>query len=122
MANVIPYINFVDESANAVTFYTSVFGGAVDMQSDGERVVHVDFQSGDIHLMGSDLGSDQSGQQSSLVLNCDTEEQLGTFYARLVDDGTEVFAPNDSGWRAIVAHCIDRFGVTWMLNYDQPQG
>ena len=72
--------------------------------------------------MGSDLGSDQSGQQSSLVLNCDTEEQLGTFYARLVDDGTEVFAPNDSGWRAIVAHCIDRFGVTWMLNYDQPQG
>lgn len=121
MANVIPYINFVDKSANGVTFYKSVFGGDADVQSDGERIVHLDFQSGDIHFMGSDLGSDESGQRSSLVLNCDSEEQLGTFYTKLVDGGTKVFTPTDSGWGAIVAHCVDQFGVTWMLNYDQPQ-
>jgi PhnB protein len=121
MANVVPYLNFVDKSGAAVAFYKDVFGGDAEVQSDGERIVHVDFQSGDIHLMGSDLGSDQPGQESSLVLNCESEEQLRDFYTRLVDGGTQVFAPTDSGWGAIVAHCTDQFGITWMLNYDLPQ-
>jgi uncharacterized glyoxalase superfamily protein PhnB len=38
-----------------------------------------------------------------------------------VDGGKEVFAPTDSGWGAIIAHCTDQFGVTWMMNYDKPQ-
>jgi PhnB protein len=81
----------------------------------------LDFQSGDIHFMGSDLQDGQPGRESSVVLNCDTEEQLRNFYALLVDGGNEVFAPTDSGWGAIVAHCTDQFGVTWMLNFDTPQ-
>jgi PhnB protein len=121
MANLIPYINFAGKSGEAVAFYKGVFGGDAEVQSDGERVVHVDFQSGDIHFMGSDLEESQPGQQSSLVLNCDTEEQLRAFYAKLVEGGQEVFGPTDSGWGALVAHCSDQFGVTWMLNYDQPQ-
>ena len=122
MANLIPYINFVDKSREAVKFYKSVFGGDAEIQKDGERVIHLDFQAGDIHFMGSDLQSDQPGQESSMVLNCDSEEQLRDFYAKLVDGGKEVFAPVDSGWGAIIAHCTDQFGVTWMLNYDKPQG
>jgi PhnB protein len=70
--------------------------------------------------MGSDLGADRAGSAASMVLNCDDEEQLRDFYAKLVDGGNAVFAPTDSGWGAIVAHCVDRFGVTWMLNYDVP--
>ena len=120
MANLVPYINFVEKSGEAVTFYKSVFGGDAEVQSDGERVVHVDFQSGDIHFMGSDLGSDQPGRESSLVLNGDPEEQLRFFFATLVDGGHEVFAPTDGGWGAIVAHCTDQFGITWMLNFDKP--
>jgi PhnB protein len=121
VATVIPYINFVDKSAKAVTFYKEVFGGDADVQSEGDRIVHLDFQSGNLHFMGSDLGNDQSGRDSSLVLNCESEDELRTFYVKLVDGGTEVFAPTDSGWGAIVAHCTDQFGVTWMLNYDEPQ-
>jgi PhnB protein len=121
VANVIPYINFVNRSGAAVDFYKRVFGGDAQVQSEGGRVVHLDFQSGDIHFMGSDLQDGQPGRESSVVLNCDTEEQLRNFYALLVDGGNEVFAPTDSGWGAIVAHCTDQFGVTWMLNFDTPQ-
>jgi PhnB protein len=102
-----------------------VFGGAAQVQLEGERVIHLDFQAGGIHFMGSDPQSDQAGVErghgSSLVLNCDSEEQLRDFYAKLVDGGREVFAPTDSGWGAIIAHCTDQFGVTWLMNYDKPQ-
>lgn len=117
MANVIPYINFANESEGAVMFYKTVFGGDAEVQKDGERVIQLEFHASDIHFMGSD----SEGHQASLVLNCDSEEQLREFYAKLVNNGKEVFAPTDSGWGAIVAHCEDQFSVTWMLNYDIPQ-
>jgi PhnB protein len=124
MANVIPYINFVDKSHEAVKFYKGVFGGDAEVQSKDKRVIHFDFQAGDIHFMGSDHQGDQAGlgraNGYSLVLNCENEKQLRDFYAKLVDGGKQVFAPTDSGWGAIVAHCADQFGVNWMLNYDKP--
>jgi len=125
MANIVPYINFAKNGQEAITFYKGVFGGDAQVQFEGERVIHLDFQAGGIHFMGSSLQSDQAGLErgngSSLVLNCDSEEQLRDFYAKLVDGGQEVFAPTDSGWGAIVAHCTDQFGVTWLMNYDKPQ-
>src|SRR5437660_12428810 len=125
MANILPYINFGDKSQEAIKFYKGVFGGGAEVQQEGKRVIHLEFQADDIHFMGSDLQDDQAGLERgngcSLVLNCDSQEQLRDFYAKLVDGGKAVFAPTDSGWRAIIAHCIDQFVVTWMLNYDKPQ-
>lgn len=122
MANVVPYINFVDRSQEAIEFYKGVFGGDAEVQSDGDRVVHVDFRAGDIHFMGSDQGdAADSSSGCSLVLNCDSEEQLRNNYTALVDGGSAVYDPVDGGWGSIVAHCIDQFVVTWMLNYDLPE-
>jgi PhnB protein len=125
MANSIPYIYFANNGQEAITFYKDVFGGDAEVQFEGERVLHLDFQADGIHFMGSDLQSDQAGVERgngySLVLNCDSEEQLREFYARLVDGGKEVFASTDSGWGAIIAHCTDQFGITWLMNYDKPQ-
>jgi PhnB protein len=119
--NLVPYINFVDKSQEAVAFYKSVFGGDAEVQAEGGRVMHLDFQAGDLHFMGSDHQATAGlADGGNLVLNCDAEEQLRDFYAKLVDGGIEVFAPADGGWGAIVAHCTDQFGVTWMLNYDIP--
>src|SRR5450759_1490190 len=105
MANTIQYINFAKNGQEAITFYKGVFGGDAQVQFEGERVIHLDFQAGGIHFMGGDLQSDQAGLERgngySLVLNCDSEEQLRDFYAKLVDGGKEVFAPTDSGWGAI---------------------
>jgi PhnB protein len=125
MANIVPYINFAKNGQEAVKFYKSVFGGDAEVQLEGGRVIHLDFQASSIRFMGGDLQSDQAGLEHGndyrLVLNCDSEEQLRDFYARLVDGGKEVFAPTDSGWGAIIAHCTDQFGVTWLMNYDKPQ-
>ena len=125
MANIVPYINFANNGQEAITLYKSVFGGDAEVQLEGGHIIHLDFQAGGIHFMGRDLYSDQAGLEGgngyNLVLNCDSEEQLRDFYVKLVDGGKEVFAPTDSGWGAIIAHCTDRFGVTWLMNYDVPQ-
>lgn len=105
----------MNKSREAVAFYKLIFGWDAKIQSEGERIVQLEFQAGSIHFMGSDT----EGNQASLVLNCDSEEQLRNFYAMLVEGGIEMYAPTDSGWDAIIAHCIDPFGVTWMLNYDK---
>jgi PhnB protein len=124
MANIVPYINFARNGQEAITFYKDVFGGDAEVQLEGERVIHLDFQAGGIHFMGSDLQGDQTELEQrsdyNLVLNCDSEEQLRDFYTKLVSGGKEVFAPTDSGWGAIIAHCTDQFGVTWLMNYDKP--
>ena len=61
MANIVPYINFAKNGQEAIKFYKGVFGGDAEVQFEGERVLHLDFQAGGIHFMGSDLQSDQAG-------------------------------------------------------------
>jgi PhnB protein len=125
MASIVPYLYFVGTSNAAVAFYKDTFGGEAEVQSDGDRVVHFEFRAGDIHFMGSDVEDPETASMArsggDLVLNCDSEEQLRAFYATLAEGGTEVFAPVDGGWGALVAHCVDGFGVTWMLNFDVPE-
>jgi PhnB protein len=107
VASIIPYINFENKSQEAVKFYKAVFGGDAELQLDAGRVIQLEFEAGDIHFMGSDM----EGNQPNLVLL--------DYHDKLVAGGKEVFAPTDSGWGAVVAHCVDKFGVNWMLNYDK---
>jgi len=50
MANIIPYINFLHKSNEAVTFYKAIFGGDAEVQMDGDHVIQMEFQAGDITL------------------------------------------------------------------------
>lgn len=139
MAQIVPYINFADQGKEAVEFYKNVFGGdaemqlvkdspnAADMPAEwGERIFHLAFTAGDIHFYGSDIMSDQAGKVVgnvySLALNCDSEEQLRGYFAKLSDGGEVRWEPRDSEWGALFAQCVDKFGITWMLNYDKSQG
>lgn len=137
MATVVPYINFADRGKEQLEFYKSVFGGGYDVTlvkdnpqaaqmnpEWGERIMHADFKAGDIHLLGSDIISDQPGLERgngyALTVMCDSAEQLKDWYTKLVDGGKEVWAPRDSEWGALFGQCVDKFGVQWMFNYSQP--
>jgi PhnB protein len=124
MATVIPYLNFAGKTALAAEFYKTVFGGDAEVQKDGDRVVQLEFRAGDIHFMGADHDQASAGvglaSATSMVLTCDSEAQLAEWYDKLVAGGATIFAPMDSGWGAVIAHCTDQFGVSWMLNYDKP--
>ena len=53
---------------------------------------------------------------TSLFVDCDTEEELDTAFARLADGG-KIFMPvGDYGFSRRFGWCSDRFGVSWQLN------
>src|SRR5260370_40927824 len=117
MANIVPYITFAKNGQEAITFYKGVFGGDAEVQFEGERVIHLDFQAGGIRFMGSDLQSDQAGLErgngSSLVVDCDSEQQLRRFYSRPGDGGNGVLEASDRGCAANLGHRHYAFGVAW---------
>ena len=136
MAQSIPYINFADRGKEQLELYKSIFGGdyEITLVKDSpngnnmpaewaERIMHADFKADGIRLMGSDIISDQAGLERgngySIVLLCDSAEQLKDYYGKLVDGGKEVWAPQDSEWGAIFGQCADKYGVQWMLEYDK---
>lgn len=136
MANIVPYINFADQGREAIEFYKSVFGGDADVQlvrdspnaaqmpaEWGERIFHLAFTAGDMHFYGSDIISDQAGKVVGnvhfLAINCDSAEQLKEWFGKLAEGGKVVWEPHDSEWGSLFGQVTDRFGVTWMLNYDK---
>lgn len=137
MANIVPYINFADQGREAVAFYKSVFGGDAEIQlvkdsptasgmpkEWGERIFHLAFSAGDIHFYGSDVMSDQAGKVVGnvyhLAINCDSAEQLQEWFVKLADGGKVVWEPRESEWGSLFGQVADRFGITWLLNY-QPE-
>ena len=136
MANIVPYINFADQGREAIEFYKSVFGGDAEVQlvkdspaaagmpkEWGERIFHLAFTAGDIHFYGSDVISDQAGKVvgnvHSVAINCDSEQQLKDWFKKLSDGGKVVWDVRDSEWGSVFGQCVDKFGITWMLNYDK---
>jgi len=137
MASLVPYINFADQGKEAVEFYKGVFGGDAEMQlvkdspnaaamppEWGERIFHLAFTAGDIHFYGSDIMSDQAGKVVgnvySLAVNCDSEAQLREWFGKLAEGGNVTWEPRDSEWGSVFAQVSDKFGITWMLNYQPP--
>jgi PhnB protein len=138
MANIVAYINFADRGREQLDFYKSVFGGdykltlvkdsqmASQMNPEwAERIMHADFTAGDLHLMGSDIISDQAGLERgngySLALMCESVDQVKDYFAKLAEGGKEVWAPTDSEWGGVFGQCVDKYGVQWMLEYDKPK-
>jgi PhnB protein len=85
-----------------------------------ERIMHADFKSDQLRLLGSDIISDQAGLDRgngySIAIGCDNSNQLKEYYEKLVEDGGKaMFAPADSEWGSTFAQCVDKFGVQWML-------
>jgi PhnB protein len=136
MAKVVPYINFADRGREAIEFYKGVFGGDAEVQlvkdspsagqmpkEWGERIFHLEFKSGDIRFLGSDIISDQAGKVAgnvySLVIECDSAEQLKEYFSKLSEGGKVVWEPRDSEWGSVFGQCVDKFDVQWMLNYDK---
>lgn len=142
MATINPYLIFNGNCEEAFNFYKSVFGGEFPYvgrfkempsetpisKSEEEKIMHISLpigQGGTI-LMGSD-SSESLGQVStignnfSISVNTETEAEAISLFNRLSVGGKVTMPLNKTFWGAYFGMFIDKFGVSWMVNYDYNQ-
>lgn len=127
-----PYLIFNGNAKEALEFYKELFDGEIsDVQTYGEadfptppeaenRIMHARFKKGELFFMVSDSFPNQdveTGSNISLVLEFDEQEEMGTVYHHLAENGTVAMELQDTFWGARYAKVKDAFGVTWDLNY-----
>lgn len=127
-----PYLNFAGTAREAMTFYSEVLGGKLDLNTfaefgmnddpaDAEKIMHgqVTSPSGLI-LMGADVTSGMEhveGNNFSVSLSGEDEAELRGYWDKLADGATTIVEPLvKAPWGDTFGMLVDRFGINWMVN------
>lgn len=126
-----PYISFRDNAREAMTFYQSVFGGeltvntfeeyeASDDPAEKDKLMHSQLMTPTgLTLMGADTPNAMeydAGARISLSLSGDDEAELRRYWDELTGSGTVVMPLEQAPWGDYFGMCQDRYGVTWLVN------
>ena len=139
-----PYLIFNGNCEEAFLFYKSVFGGEFsfigkfkDMpagepgscpevsEKDANRIMHVSLPIGDTILMGSD-SNEQSGDVAfganfSVSINVESAGEGDRIFNGLSAGGDIYMPMGKTFWGAYFGMFKDKFGVSWMVNFDENQ-
>ena len=130
-----PYISFPGTAREAMELYRDVFGGELTLNTFGElggpespdpdKIMHGQLETDrGFTLMASDMppGMEyQAGNNMAVSLSGDDDAELRGYWERLSDGGTVTLALERQMWGDEFGMCVDRFGVSWMVNIAQPQ-
>jgi PhnB protein len=141
MASINPYLVFNGNCEEAFLFYQSVFGGEFpyigkfkDMppaegnpalsEEDENKIMHVTLPIGDGSvLMGSDSNSASGevvfGGNISISINTKSKEEADKLFNGLSAGGTVTMPMNQTFWGAYFGMFTDKFGINWMVNFDE---
>lgn len=126
-----PYLSFRDNARDAMEFYRSVFGGELTTSTFAEfqasqdpaeqdKVMHAQLVTdAGLTLMASDTpnGMDYTpGNNYSVSLSGDDESELRGYWDKLADGGTVTMPLDKAPWGDSFGMCVDKFGVTWLVN------
>lgn len=142
MATVNVYLTFNGNCKEAFDFYKSVFGGEFPYvgtfgemppqkempvsEEDKDKIMHISLPiSQETMLMGSDAGGGWSdklteGNNFSLSLNANSREETEKLFNELSAGGNVTMPLADTFWGAYFGMWTDKFGINWMVNYDDP--
>jgi PhnB protein len=126
-----PYINFRDNTREAMEFYHTVFGGKLNMAtfkdyhasqdpSEENLIMHSQLEDENgIILMASDTPGRMEyrpGTNMSVSLSGDNEAELKGYFEKLSAGGTVTMPLEKAMWGDWFGMCIDKFGVQWLVN------
>ena len=143
MATINPYIHFNGNTEAAFNFYKSVFGGEFARvmrykdvsqmegcdgmqvaENDLEKIMHIALPVGnDDILMANDvlesMGKVSKINNFSLSISADSKEDAERIFNGLAEGGKVELPLNDTFWGAYFGIFQDKFGIRWMVSYDQ---
>ncbi|HSC88586.1 MAG TPA: VOC family protein [Polyangiaceae bacterium] len=134
-----PYLNFDGQSEEAMTFYAKALRGTLTEVhrfgtmpgSDGmpdalkNRVMHVGLDlPGGGRIMASDTMPGMGpahlvGNNTSISIQPDSRAEADRLFAALSEGGVVAMPLADQFWGDYYGHFTDRFGIQWMVNYNE---
>jgi PhnB protein len=141
MATVNVYLTFNGNCKEAFDFYRSVFGGEFPYvgkfgemppqegqqmdEADKDKIMHISLPiSQETMLMGSDTGGEWSasfkeGNNYSISINTDSREEADKLFNGLSAGGEVTMPLDNTFWGAYFGMFKDKFGISWMVNFDE---
>ena len=135
-SKLIPYLNFKDNTREAMNFYQTVFGGKIELHtfkeyhasqdpSEDEKIMHsmVEADNG-ITFMAADTPNSMTykpGTNFSMSLSGDNEAELRNYFEKLSVGGTVNMPLEKAIWGDTFGMITDKFGVQWMVNIAGPK-
>ena len=139
MAQINPYLNFPGTTEEAFNFYRSVFGGEFatfmrfsDTPEGGKvppsvqnKIMHVALPIGNGNiLMASDAPSEMGfsvteGNNIYICISPDSKEEAEKLFNGLAAGGKINQPLQEMFWGAIYGDLTDKYGIKWMVNYQQ---
>jgi PhnB protein len=126
-----PYINFRDKTREVMTFYQTVFGGKLEMNTfkefnvsqdplEDDKIMHTMLETENgMALMAADVPNSmdlQAGTNISITLSGDNSEELTRYYNMLSAGGTVIEPLAKAPWGDSFGMFVDKFGINWMVN------
>jgi PhnB protein len=128
------YLTFNGNCREAMLFYKDCLGGELSFQTIGESpladkmpapmknsILHASLTNGAVELLGSDMVGNNGiikGNTVSLMLDCSSEEEIKSRYAKLAADGEATHPIAISFWGALFGDLTDKYGNHWLLHFD----
>ena len=135
-----PYLNFPGTAREAMTFYQSVFGGELTMNTFGEYraegegadgIMHAQLETPDgLVLMASDMPPGQEGGHApgnTITVSLSGDDATLRDHWQALAEGGQVQMPFEKQmWGDEFGSLTDRYGIPWMVNLrgaeESPQG
>jgi len=120
--SVTPFLMFEGKCAEALAFYVATVGGeivAMERRPDG-GVQRCAFSLRGRGYIGFDSPVKHAFTFTpaiSLFVECESEAEIDRLYAALIEGGKAMMALGDHGFSKKFGWLIDRFGVSWQLDY-----
>jgi len=131
-----PYLNFDGNARQALEFYTSVFGGNLNVSTfadfgtpkdspDAGKIMHgqLETQAG-YTIMAADTppGMEYQGMHGfGVSLSGDDGDALRGYWDKLSAAGTVTMPLAKQAWGDEFGMITDQFGVPWLVNISAPQ-
>jgi PhnB protein len=140
MASLSPHIAFPGGTCReALSFYQSCLGGELKLMRVGDtamceqmpaeaqdQIMHGTLTTDSFVLMACDALDTRRpfapGNNIAMCLDCRSDEEINTLFAKLGEGGTVVDPLADMFWGGKFGTLIDRFGTEWLFNFDKPAG
>jgi len=126
-----PYLSFRDTAREAMTFYQTVFGGelvintfkeygASEDPSEADKVMHAMLEAENgITFMASDTPNAMeytTGTNISMSLSGDNDAELRGYWEKLLEGGSITMPLEVAPWADAFGMLVDKFGINWMVN------